>query len=144
MLAESHSREAAATLARSLAAQSDHPVSKAVAAGLDGTSQAQTVEAFAAIAGRGVSGNIDGAQYWFGNHRLIEERVICSPAIEAKLQDHENQGLTVTLLATDNAVIALAVAHDQGVPQQQVAELIAFVKPVMLTGDNAAHRQHSR
>ena len=141
MLAESHSREAAATLARSLAAQSDHPVSKAVAAGLDGTSQAQTVEAFAAIAGRGVSGNIDGAQYWFGNHRLIEERGICSPAIEARLQDHENQGRTVTLLATDNAVIALfAVADTIKVSSQQaVAELIALgVKPVMLTGDNAA------
>jgi Cd2+/Zn2+-exporting ATPase len=72
---------------------------------------------------------------------LIEERGICSPAIEAKLQDHENQGRTVTLLATDNAVIALfAVADTIKVSSQQaVAELIALgVKPVMLTGDNAA------
>jgi Cd2+/Zn2+-exporting ATPase len=139
MLAESHSREATSTLARSLAAQSDHPVSKAVAAGLQATPQA--VEAFTAIAGRGVSGIIDGTQHWLGNHRLIEERGICSPAIEAKLQEHENQGRTVTLLATDSAVIALFAVADtiKASSQQAVAELIALgITPVMLTGDNTA------
>jgi len=139
MLAESHSREATATLAHSLAAQSDHPVSKAVAAGLEATPQ--TVEAFTAIAGRGVSGIIDGTQHWLGNHRLIEERGLCSPAIEAKLQEHENQGRTVTLLATDKAVIALFAVADtiKASSQQAVAELIALgITPVMLTGDNAA------
>ena len=139
MLADSHSREATATLAYSLAAQSDHPVSKAIAAGLNETPQA--VEAFTAIAGRGVSGSIDGAQHWLGNHRLIEERGICSPAIEAKLREHENQGRTVTLLATDNTVIALFAVADTIKPssQQAVAELIALgITPVMLTGDNSA------
>jgi len=139
MLAESHSREATATLAHSLAAQSDHPVSKAVAAGLEATPQ--TVEAFTAIAGRGVSGIIDGTQHWLGNHRLIEERGLCSPAIEAKLQEHENQGRTVTLLATDKAVIALFAVADtiKASSQQAVAELIALgITPVMLTGDNSA------
>jgi Cd2+/Zn2+-exporting ATPase len=81
-------------------------------------------------------------QYWFGNHRLIEERGTCSPAIEAKLQEHENQGRTVTLLATDHAVIALiAVADTIKVSSQQaVAELIALgcERPSCLTGDNAA------
>jgi Cd2+/Zn2+-exporting ATPase len=134
------------TLAHSLAAQSDHPVSKAVAAGLEAT-QAQTVEAFMAIAGRGVSGNIDGTQYWFGNHRLIEERGICSPAIEAKLQDHENQGRTVTLLATDNAVIALfAVADTIKVSSQQaVAELIALGCDARhVDWRQRSHREHGR
>lgn len=139
MLAESHSREATSTLAHSLAVQSDHPVSKAVAAGLEATPQ--TVDAFTAIAGRGVSGLIEGTQYWLGNHRLIEERGIGSPSIEAKLQEHENQGRTVTLLATDKAVIALFAVADTIKPssQQAVAELIALgVTPVMLTGDNGA------
>jgi Cd2+/Zn2+-exporting ATPase len=139
MLADSHSREATSTLAYSLAAQSDHPVSKAVAAGLAATPK--TVEAFTAIAGRGVSGIIDGTQHWFGNHRLIEERGLCSPAIEAKLQEHENQGRTVTLLATDKAVIALFAVADtiKASSQQAVAELIALgITPVMLTGDNSA------
>ena len=139
MVADSHSREAASTLAHSLAAQSDHPVSKAVAAGLEVTPQ--NVDAFTAIAGRGVSGIIEGTQYWFGNHRLIEERGICSPAIEAKLQEHENQGRTVTLLATDKAVIALFAVADtiKASSQQAVAELIALgITSVMLTGDNAA------
>lgn len=139
MLADTPSREAASTLAHSLAAQSDHPVSKAIAAGLEATPQ--TVEAFTAIAGRGVSGIIDGTEHWFGNHRLIEERGLCSPAIEAKLHEHENQGRTVTLLATDKAVIALFAVADtiKASSQQAVAELIALgITPVMLTGDNAA------
>ncbi len=139
ILAESYSREATATLAHSLATQSDHPVSKAVAAGLEATPQ--TVDAFTAIAGRGVSGIINGEQYWLGNHRLIEERGICSPAIEAKLQEHENQGRTVTLLASDKAVIALFAVADtiKASSKQAVAELIALgVTPVMLTGDNVA------
>ncbi len=139
MLADSHTREATATLAYSLAAQSDHPVSKAIAAGLNETPQA--VEAFTAIAGRGVSGSIDGAQHWLGNHRLIEEHGICSPAIEAKLREHENQGRTLTLLATADEVIALFAVADtiKASSRQVVAELIALgITPVMLTGDNSA------
>ncbi len=139
MLADSQSRESASTLAHSLAAQSDHPESKAIAAGLEASPQ--TVDAFAAIAGRGVSGVINGTQHWLGNHRLIEERGLCSPAIEARLQEHENQGRTVTLLATDKTVLALFAVADtiKASSQQAVAELIAMgITPVMLTGDNAA------
>jgi Zn2+/Cd2+-exporting ATPase len=143
LLDNAQSREAASTLAQSLAAQSDHPVSKAIAAGLaeSATAASHTVSSFTAIAGRGVQGDIDGQKYVLGNHRLIEERGLCSPAIEAKLAEHENQGRTVTLLATDRNVIALFAVADTIKPssQQAVAELIALgVTPVMLTGDNVA------
>ena len=143
LLNEAQSREAASMLAQSLAAQSDHPVSKAIAAGLaeSATVAAQPVLSFTAVAGRGVQGDINGQKYVLGNHRLIEERGLCSPAIEAKLAEHENQGRTVTLLATDRTAIALFAVADTIKPssQQAVAELIALgVTPVMLTGDNVA------
>jgi len=143
LLDEVQSRESVSTLAQSLAAQSDHPVSKAIAAGLAGsaTATAHSVTAFKAIAGRGVQGDIGGQKHLLGNHRMIEERGLCSPAIEAKLAEHENQGRTVTLLATEHNVIALFAVADTIKPssQQAVAELIALgVTPVMLTGDNAA------
>ena len=143
LLDNAQSREVASRLAQSLAAQSDHPVSKAIAAGLyeSATVAAQPVLSFTAFAGRGVQGDIEGQKYLLGNHRLIEERGLCSPAIEAKLAEHENQGRTVTLLATDRTAIALFAVADTIKPssQQAVAELIALgVTPVMLTGDNVA------
>ena len=59
-----------------------------------------------------MQGDINGRKYVLGNHRLIEERGLCSPAIEAKLAEHENQGRSVTLLATDRVVLALFAVAD--------------------------------
>lgn len=126
-------------IARSLASRSDHPVSKAIADGL----QAPTVEvdAFAAAAGRGVEGRIDGRRYVLANHRWVEEMGICSPELEAQLAGHEKLGRTVTLLAEDGRVLAACAVADtvKTSSQSAVLELRSLgVMPVMLTGDNEA------
>lgn len=126
-------------IAHSLAARSDHPVSKAVAAGLDG--QPLTVERFGAEAGRGVHGSIDGHIYAFGNHRWIEDRGQCSAELEDRMREHELQGRTVTILADAQGVLALFAVADTIKPssREAVADLLRMgVTPVMLTGDNAA------
>ncbi|MFN5156769.1 heavy metal translocating P-type ATPase [Sphaerotilus uruguayifluvii] len=122
-----------------LASHSDHPVSKAIAAGL----RPNSVEArnFTALTGRGVQAEVDGVTYVLGNHRLIEERRQCSPALEAQLKRHEEAGRTVTLLATPERVIALFAVADTIKPssREAVASLRALgITPVMLTGDNQA------
>jgi Cd2+/Zn2+-exporting ATPase len=122
-----------------LASHSDHPVSKAIAAGL----KPNSVEArnFAALSGRGVQAEVDGVTYVLGNHRLIEERGQCSPALEAQLKRHEEAGRTVTLLATPERVIALFAVADTIKPssREAVASLRALgITAVMLTGDNQA------
>ena len=125
-------------IAHSLAARSDHPVSKAVAMGLDG--EALTVEDFGAELGRGVRGRIDGHDYVLGNHRWIEDRRQCSPALEALMQEHEAQGRTVTMLANGQGVVALFAVADttRETSRQAVSELAAMgVRVIMLTGDNA-------
>ena len=129
-------------LARSLAARSDHPVSKAIAAGLEATESA--VEDFTAAAGRGVQGRIDGLDYLLGNHRWIEEQGQCSPAIEARLRTHEQAGRTVTLLANEQGVLAICAVADtiKASSKAAVAELKALgVTSLMLTGDNLATAQ---
>ena len=129
-------------VARSLAARSDHPVSKAIAAGLE--AHELEVGNFTAIAGRGVQGRIDGLSYWLGNHRWIEERGHCSPGIEALLHTHEQAGRTVTLLTNEQGVLALCAVADtiKASSQAAVAELKALgITPVMLTGDNDATAQ---
>ncbi len=123
----------------SLAARSDHPVSKAIADGLPG--QRMDVTDFEALVGQGVQGRVDGTTYTLGNHRLIHERGLCSAELEVRLAEHEKLGRTVTLLAADDHVLALFAVADtlKTSSTQAVAELKALgVTPVMLTGDNAS------
>jgi Cd2+/Zn2+-exporting ATPase len=126
-------------LAKSLAARSDHPVSKAVAAGL--SANAREVADFSAAAGRGVQGALDGRLYRLANRRWVEELGLASPALAARLAAHEEQGRTTTLLADESGVLAICAVADTLKPScvEAVAELRALgVAPVMLTGDNLA------
>ncbi len=129
-------------LAHSLAARSDHPVSQAIARGLAVEAQdTLAVEAFAAEPGRGVHGRIDGRAYLLGNHRWVHERGLCSPALEAEMNQHERQGRTVTALADEQGVLALFAVADtvRESSREAVAALKAQgVRTVMLTGDNTA------
>lgn len=129
-------------IAHSLAARSDHPVSKAVAAGLDG--DALPVDGFGAELGHGVQGRVDGLDVVLGNHRWIHDRGQCSSELEALMQAHEAQGRTVSLLADGSRVLALFAVADTTKPtsREAVAELLALgVRPVMLTGDNPSTAQ---
>ena len=139
VIGDSAEKSQVALIAASLAARSDHPVSHAIAVGLN--LDGDGVTEFKALAGRGVQGLLNGKVHVLGNHRLIEERGQCSPALEAQLKTHEEAGRTVTLLATDTGVLALFAVADtiKASSQQAVAELKALgIVPVMLTGDNIA------
>jgi Cd2+/Zn2+-exporting ATPase len=88
-----------------------------------------------------VQAEIGGKLWVLGNHRLIEERGQCSPALEAELRTHEEAGRTVSLLASDTGPVALFAVADTIKPssREAVAELKALgITPVMLTGDNQA------
>ncbi len=130
----------AQALAASLADRSDHPVSSAIAQ----FAKAQNlplseVSEFAALAGRGVRGEIDGETYHLGNHRLVEELGLCSAELEAQLDALERQGKTVVLLLDRSGPLALFAVADtvKDSSRQAIAELHALgIKTVMLTGDN--------
>lgn len=129
-------------VARSLAARSDHPVSKAVATGLDG--EVLTVEEFGAEPGRGAHGTIDGHAYVLGNHRWIEERNQCSRELEARMHEHEAQGRTIAVLANGQGVLALFAVADttRSTSARAIEELASLgVRAVMLTGDNPSTAQ---
>ena len=126
-------------LACSLAARSDHPVSKAIAASADRPSD--DAQNFQALPGRGLRATVDGQQLLLGNHRLMHERGFCSPELEAALAVHEQLGRSVTLLADDTRVLALFAVADtiKSSSIQAIADLKALgVAAVMLTGDNTA------
>ncbi len=135
-------RGSAATLTASLAASSDHPVARAIADGIDGPRHA--IEAMEAIPGRGMRGAVNGQTLTLGNHRLIEEMKVCNPELEARLFEQERQGRTVTMLASNERVLAFFAVADTIKPSARdaVAGLKRLgVTPVLLTGDNAATAQ---
>jgi Cd2+/Zn2+-exporting ATPase len=134
--------DALAGLAAALAARSDHPVSRAIAQGIDAAQL--PVDGFRALPGRGVQGRVNGRELVLGNHRLIEERGQCNAEVEALLRTHEEQGRTLTLLADAGGVLALFAVADtiKDSSREAVAELQRLgVVPVMLTGDNLATAQ---
>jgi Cd2+/Zn2+-exporting ATPase len=128
--------------AASLAGRSDHPVSRAIAAGIG--AESSSVDAFRALTGRGVSGEVDGVPMVLGNHRLIEEMRICSVELEQRLAVHEQEGRTTSLLATSSSVLGLYAVADtiKASSKEAIAELAELgVATVMLTGDNTVTAQ---
>ncbi|STQ91046.1 heavy metal translocating P-type ATPase [Iodobacter fluviatilis] len=122
-------------IASSLGGRSDHPVSKAIAVQSNDYLEVSDVKA---LLGRGISGQMDGISYAMGNHRLIEELGLCSPALEEKLQALEMQGKSVVVLAS-NRVLALFAVADTVRPssREAIAQLQALgVTTVVLSGDN--------
>ena len=133
---------APALLAASLAARSDHPVSRAVAqAHAAGAAPAPLLEVrdFAALPGRGVRGRIGGQTWHLGNLRLMRELGVATPDLQARIEALEQQGKTAIALADGRGAVALAAVADTLKPgsAEAVAGLHRLgVRTLMLTGDN--------
>ncbi len=131
------SKDEVLRIAASLDALSQHPVALAVVAAWSG--ERASVEAFKSLTGRGVEGRIDGAAYFVGNHRLAEERQVCSPEVEAVLAGFEVQGKTTVVVASASTVLGVIAVADT--PRESSVEAIKSlhvmgIKTLMLSGDN--------
>ena len=129
--------------AYALASRSDHPVSRAIAQGLQADVGSRFAEAqqLQALPGRGVQAQVNGELWTLANLRWAAEQGWDSADLKAALMLHEQQGRTVTLLANSQGVQALFVVADPLRPQakEAVAQLQALgVKPIVLSGDNSA------
>lgn len=130
----------APAIAAALAGRSDHPVSLAIAnAAVDKGFATLVVDNFEALAGRGVKGEVTGQTYHLGNHRLVEELGLCSPALEEKLFALEKQGKSVVLLLDSSGPLALFAVADtvKESSREAIRQLHDLgIKTLMLTGDN--------
>ena len=128
------------TLAASLAARSDHPVSKAIAqAATEAGIEPLTVNDFTAVPGQGTSGIINGKRWFMGNHRMVESLKLCSEQLEKQIFDLEKQGKTVVALMSESGVQGMFAVADtvKDSSMEAIRELKKLgVKTVMLTGDN--------
>ncbi|SOZ05285.1 Heavy metal translocating P-type ATPase [Cupriavidus taiwanensis] len=126
--------------ASSLAARSDHPVSRAIArrAEADGVPLLE-VQDFAALPGRGVRGRVAGHMLHLGNHRLAEERGVSDSHLQSRLEALEQQGKTAVLLMDDASVLGIFAVADtvKDTSRQAVLDLHNLgIRTLMLTGDN--------
>ena len=131
------SKEEALRIVASLDTLSDHPVAGAIVAGFSGAPA--KVDNFESLNGRGVKGDLDGVTYYVGNHRLIEELKVCSPAVEEVLDRLEDEAKTAVVLSSSTMALAVLAVADtvRDSSRAAVADLKTLgVEPIMLTGDN--------
>ena len=134
-------------LAASLQASSEHPLAAAVRtrAGTDGI-LVPAAAAFRALAGRGVTGEVDGTSIALGNQRLMEESGIDTAPLRDRASALEAQGHTISWLGALHPprLLGLLAFSDTAKPgaARAVARLHDLgVRTVMLSGDSAGAAQ---
>lgn len=127
-------------IASSLAARSDHPVSRAIAENAaENAVPLRDVDDFAAIPGQGISCVTGGQKWYLGNHRMVEGLKKCSPQLEKQIFALEKAGKTVVALVGEKGVQGLFAVADtlKDSSLEAVRELKKLgVKTMLLTGDN--------
>ncbi len=127
-------------IAASVAARSDHPVSKAIAD--NAISKGVTLyelSSFMALPGQGVKGTFQEQQWYLGNYRMLKQLNKNTTAIEELIFSLEKQGKTVVGLVCDGKVKGLFAVADtlKETSIHAITELKKLgIKTIMLTGDN--------
>jgi Cd2+/Zn2+-exporting ATPase len=121
--------------------RSTHPIAQAI---IDHASSSRIdalpAERVAALAGRGAEGQVGAARVLLGNHRLFEERGLCSPAIHDRVTAMDDAGKTAVLVARDGQPIGIIAVSDR--PRATSKDAIDLLRAqgvqriVMLTGDS--------
>lgn len=121
----------------SLEQHSEHPLAKAIYQYVKDQTDILPVENFESLTGQGVTGMIEGKQYFVGSKRGLKERKISFA--EERVLVLEAEGKTVMFLTDQVNVLALISVTDQ-VKQSSKAAIEALhqlgLKVKMLTGDN--------
>ena len=133
-----HSRGEILSIAASLEALSEHPIARAVVEKAKGEGvKLRMVDDFRAIAGKGVTGKIDGQRYYVGNRRLFKELPAGFP--REKSWKLGNEGKTVVFVGEEGEVTGLIAVMDKirDTTIETMNELRRRkIKTVMITGDN--------
>jgi Cd2+/Zn2+-exporting ATPase len=128
------------SLAASIEQRSDHPIARAIVAYAEGRGvQADAGANVTALTGLGAEGHVDGTDVVVGNHRLFEERRLCSPEVHERLEDLSAHGRTPVLLARAGVPVGIIAVADR--PREAGRDVVDILRHqgvrsvVMLTGD---------
>jgi Zn2+/Cd2+-exporting ATPase len=128
-------------LAAALEARSEHPLAQAVIRrAREEGAPLQAGEGFRALPGLGAEAVVNGLPVLVGNHRLFEERALCSPAVDARLAELGRDGRTAILVASGGTTVGIIGLADatRAAGGAAVSSLKrgGACRVVMLTGDN--------
>lgn len=127
-------------LAAALETGSSHPLAKAILdrAAKDGT-DVPPAEGAKALGGKGVTGTVEGSELLLASPKAAAERVPLDDEQTKCIAALNDEGKTVSVLVTGNAIAGILAMRDEPRPDA-AASLKALkdagVKTVMLTGDN--------
>lgn len=134
-------------LTAALDTHSPHPLAQAVVA--EAKARGVTIpdsQNFQSHTGRGVSGQIEDHEYFAGNHAFAHELSVCTPELESRLQEIEEQARSVIVLGhrphanCQGEVLGILSVGDA--VRSNAAEAIKLLRQtgvenvVMLSGDN--------
>ena len=142
LAADGHDESEVLAIAAGLQAGSEHPLARAVLAKHAASASAPLpARAQQALPGRGIAGEVGGAEYWLGNHRLMTENGVATAALDAAAAELQAAGRTVSWLARASDRRALGVLAFGDAIKPTAAAGVARLKAqgiatVMLSGDN--------
>jgi Cd2+/Zn2+-exporting ATPase len=129
------------SLAASVEQRSTHPIAHAIVQrAVSSQVTAAPADGVSTLSGRGAEGAVDGVRILLGNHRLFEERHLCTPAIHDRLDELSAAGRTAVLVARDDRPIGIIALADR--PREASRDAVELLRRhgikavVMLTGDN--------
>lgn len=128
------------TLAAGVQSGSDHPLAKAT---LIAASERKLIPSRSLnhknISGKGTSAEIDGALYYVGSTRLLEELKIDLGSLKTEASKLESEGHTISWLTNGKSVLGLLAYQDvvKSSSKQTISDLQSKgIKTIMITGDN--------
>jgi Cd2+/Zn2+-exporting ATPase len=130
-------------LAAAVEQRSAHPIARAIVAYAEGAGvRADAGVGVTALAGLGAEGHVQGTRVVLGNHRLFEERQLCSPLLHERLEQLSVRGRTPVLVARDGRPVGIIAVADR--PREASRDAVEILRRqgvdsvVMLTGDSSA------
>lgn len=127
-------------LAASLEKGSEHPLAEAIVTGAEAQGlKADTVDAFEAITGKGVTGTVKGLAVALGNPALMHDMGLDVSAVKDQADALRADGKSVMFVAVDNKLAGLVAVADpiKETALQAIRDLHARgLKIIMATGDN--------
>jgi Cu+-exporting ATPase len=119
---------------------SEHPLARAIVQQAGILADGPKVKDFKAIPGRGIEVSVDGRPVLVGTKKFLAEREIALPeGFPALIEDLENRGKTVMLLAVDGQTAGVVAVADtvKEYSAEAIARLTAMgIEVWMITGDN--------
>lgn len=128
------------SIVASLEKGSEHSLAEAVLAYAENQKvKIQSVNKFKAIAGHGVTGAIGNDTFFFGNQRLMGRENISLDKFKELINELENKGKTVMILASDSKALGIIAVADtvKDSAKKAIEKLQNMgIEVAMITGDN--------